>query len=711
MKKLVLSSLFLLLGVWILTVSAQSVTIEQASQVCGRFLNEKYPNAQSKAPTYQLQEKIYNDAGTTCFYRFSVNDLGFVVVSASQTTPPILAYSFNENFEMIPPVRDLFYLYKQEIEFAENAKLPAKPKAAADWQRYLADEFTPNYAKSTTVGPLLTTRWNQNKFYNTYCPWDVNAGSYYDYRVPNGCVACAASQIMNYHMHPESGTGASSYIPQGYPRQTVYFSQHKYHWDAMYDEPTNYANEIAKLIYHFGVAIQMGYNYDGSGAQTDEAKHQLANRFKYDQSITSYYRGNYLDTLVDEYIAALKDQMDRKMPVYYSGCTEAYNSCHAYVVDGYDETDKFHINYGWGGASNGYYAIDNFVSGYSHWDYGAEAIFNIFPSAAIPATYCQGHTRKTASFGYVADGSPTAKPYQANPDCSYMVAVPGATSYTFHFDRLDLMDNVDFVTIYDGPSSSNNTKVVLTGDNLPTNDYTVSADSVLITFTSNGNAQNTDHYGFLITYSTQLPTRTCNQQNTVNEWTTIISDGSNDGVDYVPETNCTWNVNLNYIAGYAFAFEKFDLGYGDFVDVYDATSNPATLYKRFDVYNLPTDVYNVSFRKMKINFVSDNWDQNDGFQLRYYAIASVEDHSGLEDLTVYPNPASDNLFVNFSLNESAQVSCRLMDAAGKVVAVESQNAFAGDNKMQLNVSNFAKGFYLLEVSTPTGKNIRKVMVD
>lgn len=710
MKKLF--AFITVVGVCLLTVTltAQTVSVEQASQVCSRFLMEKYPGAVAKAPAYTYEETISDDAGIACLYRFSVNDGGFVVVSASQATPPVLAYSTENDFEMIPPVRDLFHLYKQEIRFAETAKLPAKPKFAADWKRYLADEFTPDMSKGESFGPLLTTRWNQNKYYNTYCPWDVNSGAYYDYRVPNGCVAVACTQIMNYHQYPESGTGATSYIPQGYPRQTVYFNQHKYHWDAMFNEPMSYANEIAKLIYHFGVAIQMNYTPDGSGAQGDAAKAQLAQRFGYDQSITTFYRGNYLDTLVEEFIAAMKDQINRRLPVYYQGCTQTYGSCHAYVVDGYDESDRFSINYGWGGASNGYYAIDNFVSGSSHWDYGAEAIFNIFPSGAVPAQYCQGHTRKTASFGYIADGSPTAKPYQANPDCSWMVAVPHADSYTFHFDRLDLNTDVDYVTIYNGPTTQSSVAAVLTGKTLPTNNFTVNADSVLITFTSNGSAANTDCYGFLISYASNPLPESCTGTTNVSDWTKVISDGTEDGENYMADTYCNWVVNLNYISGYAFNFPKFDLGYGDFVDVYNASTNPPTLYKRFDIYDPPTGDYLVNFKKMKINFVSDNWDQKDGFKLNYMAISSVDDYSGLEDLTVYPNPVCNSLHVDFNLMEDAQVSCCLVDLTGKIVKTENVQAVAGENKMMLDVTNLSKGLYMLQVNTPTGKAIQKVVV-
>lgn len=704
MRKLsLISLLFLLVG----QLAAQRVSESQAMQVCQRFLMEK--NRAVPAENIKLAEIYTQDDGTMALYRFQLPEQGFVVVSASTTTPPVLAYSFDNNFELIPPVRDLFHLYKGEIAYAEKQQWDAKPKAAAAWKRYLADEFVPAKTQGSAAGPLLTTTWNQNKYHNTYCPWDVQAGEYYDYRVPNGCVALACAQLMNYHRFPKQGTGMVTYIPQGYPRQTVKFNEHEYHYDAMTDHPTSYANEISKLAYHFGVAIQMNYNYDGSGANTTVAKSRLTSTFKYDQSITSYYRGNYFDSLVLEYIQVLKDEIDQHRVIYNSGCTQTFESCHAYLIDGYDEDDLFSINYGWGGSSNGYYAVDNFVAGPLHFDYGAETVVNIFPSLSIPSEYCQGHQRNTASFGYVADGSPTAKPYQSNPDCSWMVAVPSALSYSFHFDRLDLNEG-DYVTIYNGPTEASGVLVSLTGSNVPTDTYTVTADSVLIKFV--GNTNNTSHYGFLISYSTTLPQRTCDQMTVLTDvWNSTLSDGSQVGEKYLPQTSCTWHVRHNFINGYAFCFTKFNLGYGDFVDIYDATTVTPTLWKRFDIYNMPTsEVYTVPFKRMRVNFVSDNWDQGDGFAMDYYAIAAVEDYNGLEDLTVYPNPTSDNVNIEFSLQDEMDLNVKLMDMTGKVLRNSRYDGNQGANQLRFDLQGVAKGLYLLEISTPDGKSVRKVTV-
>ena len=213
MKKISLLSLILII---VCQLSAQRVSESQAAQVCQRFLIEK--NYAALAENVKLAEVFTQDNGDVAFYRFQLPEVGFVVVSASMTTPPVLAYAFDQNFELIPPVRDLFRLYKGEIAYAEKQQWKAKPKAAAAWERYLADEFTPNASKGTSGGPLLTSTWDQNKYYNTYCPWDANAGANYDYHVPNGCVALAYSQVINYHRYPHHGVGVISYIPHGYPQ-------------------------------------------------------------------------------------------------------------------------------------------------------------------------------------------------------------------------------------------------------------------------------------------------------------------------------------------------------------------------------------------------------------------------------------------------------------------------------------------------------------
>jgi len=676
---------------------AQSVTAEQASTVCSRFLQERNPSATS----FQLEETLIDNDGFVSMYRFSLNGSGFVIVSASTSVTPVVAYSFEDNYEPVPTVISILDNYKRGIRLAEQKLAPALPQVTAAWQHYLAADFVPDAIKTPTRGPLLTTKWNQNEFYNTYCPWDANAGDYYDYRVPNGCVALACAQIFNYHRYPDQGQGATIYMPVGYPMQTVYFNQHHYNYDAMYKEPQSYANEISKLTYHIGVALKMMYGIEGSGSFSEDVLEQLRDRFGYDWTMTLLQRDIYLDTNVNTFINILKGDIDLLRPMYYAA------GGHAFVLDDYDSDSRFHLNLGWGGYGNGYYAMDNFLD----FNEGGRCYINMIPKTSEPDTYCQTMRRQTASFGTIADGSRPTKPYPANPDCSWMVSVPGATGYHFTVDRLDVNPDADVITIYNGPTVESGVKETITGRTLPTQTINVYADSVLITFTSNGSvATNTDYYGWLISYSSDVPVSPCHSINVVNEWHTIITDESGDGENYVPQTNCTWTVSLNYINGYSINFRKFDLGYGDFVDVYNNTTNPPTLYKRFDIYNMPEGPYTVNFKKMRINFVADNWDQKDGFALEYWAIAGVDDHSGIEDMNLYPNPATDQIHIAFSLQNAEPVTCRLTDATGKILQTEQLSATTGDNHHTINVANLAHGFYFLEMSTTQGKTIRKVMV-
>ena len=69
----------------------------------------------------------------------------------------------------------------------------------------------------------------------------------------------------------------------------------------------------------------------------------------------------------------LKESHDIGWPVYYSGFSNSGG--HAFVCDGYDDSDLFHFNWGWGGSSDGYFVIDEID--YAGW---AHAVFNYVPS-------------------------------------------------------------------------------------------------------------------------------------------------------------------------------------------------------------------------------------------------------------------------------------------------------------------------------------------
>ncbi len=114
----------------------------------------------------------------------------------------------------------------------------------------------------------------------------------------------------------------------------------------MEDQCLGINHEVARLLYHSGVLVDMGYGVSSSGAQSSKAA-SLFGRI---------YDGGYLND--DPYGSqeAFYTSLSQYKPIYstYPG--------HAFVCDGFDGNSFYHFNLGWGGSANGYYSLSNVVS-------------------------------------------------------------------------------------------------------------------------------------------------------------------------------------------------------------------------------------------------------------------------------------------------------------------------------------------------------------
>ncbi len=72
--------------------------------------------------------------------------------------------------------------------------------------------------------------------------------------------------------------------------------------------------------------------------------------------------------------------------------------------------------------------------------------------------------------------------------------------------------------------------------------------------------------------------------------------------------------------------------------------------------------------------------------------------AGVENLEVYPNPASTYVDVVFNSIDDSEASIQLMDIAGRVVYTSEVATIAGRNQLQLNLENLSKGIYMLNVN-------------
>ena len=306
------------------------------------------------------------------FYIFANGTQGFVIVAADDCVQPVLAYSFSnpasENIN--PEVRYWLSTYQQQIDWMRNNGI-VNPDAAKSWQLYgAATQGDP--MPLTAVAPMLTTSWDQSPYYNNLCPYDNVEHE----RTVTGCVATAMAQVMKYWNHPSQGTGSHSYVEDDYGTLSVNFGATTYQWSQMPNSLTGSSstaqvNAVATLMYHCGVAIEMNYGVEASGAQmtnygysysqipsTQDALHLF---FGYTDSIEALYRddNSMTDAVWKNYI---KNEIDASRPVLYSGFDSTGGHC--FVCDGYNTAEtQFHFNWGWSGYYNGYYSLNDLSLG------------------------------------------------------------------------------------------------------------------------------------------------------------------------------------------------------------------------------------------------------------------------------------------------------------------------------------------------------------
>ena len=304
-------------------------------------------------------------------YIFNIDSGGFVIISASKKVTPILAYSFENNFNTDGLGNAEYFInnYNRDIELVKSSDIEVKSYVSELWGDLESGSIKKRTA--SVVDPLIETRWNQDCYYNEYAPYD-NWGPCS--RAYAGCVACAMSQVMKYWNYPEKGKGSHTYIHHQYGSQSADFGATTYRWDEMPNEIWSHNDAIATLMYHCGVSVNMNYGADGSGAQSDDVETAMRMYFGY-SSAKYKERDDYSD---EEWIAMLKGELDESRPMYFSGSGEPGG--HAIVCDGYDNNDYFHFNMGWSGIGDGFYSIDD-VNGFHN---DEAVVMNIRPLPINP---------------------------------------------------------------------------------------------------------------------------------------------------------------------------------------------------------------------------------------------------------------------------------------------------------------------------------------
>ena len=351
MKKIFLGLLAIMVSV---TLFAAPRTMEEAAQIAAQFTNQQTVKrhlrlAPRSAAEMRLVHKTNKPASEeAALYVFNKPNGGFVIVSGDDNAVEILGYSDEGSFEATNvPANVAWWLdyYAERVAVAQPA-VPGVKKAH-------------KATTGTAIAPLMTSKWNQGAPYNNLCPIDPadNTRSY------TGCVATATAQIMYYYKWPEHGQGSRTYSWQsdagGSGSESVNFANATYDWANMKNKHTTSDTQaqktaIATLMYHVGVSCKMQYGGDaskGSGAYTSDMRTGLIQNFKYKNTATLVNNQS-----ASAMATAFRTELAAGRPILMGGAT-TNNEGHEFVCDGVDADGYFHINWGWGGISDGYFAL------------------------------------------------------------------------------------------------------------------------------------------------------------------------------------------------------------------------------------------------------------------------------------------------------------------------------------------------------------------
>ena len=356
-------------------------------QGASRSISETAPQLLSSSNEILPESKEEKADTTSAFYVYGYPTGGFVIVSSDDCAQSVLGYSDGRfDRDSLPDnMRYWLSVYADEIHAASNSSNVATQSA---------ETVSSNASYSATVSPLLKgIKWDQGAPYNNKVPDKVNTG----------CVATAMAQVMKYYEYPAKGAGSYSYTFEG-RTFSANFAESTYDWNNMLDDYSvvNYstaeANAVATLMYDCGVSVNMQYTLDrGSAADLFGIVEALVNYFGYDPN-TQYYSRDYYYS--NEWINKMKKELNEGRPLLYfaNDAKETYG--HAFVVDGYDASNRMHINWGWSGDLNGYFVINALtINGYllmNAWDTDYEELdwssFQYFIGGLQPKTTGTSYT-------------------------------------------------------------------------------------------------------------------------------------------------------------------------------------------------------------------------------------------------------------------------------------------------------------------------------
>lgn len=705
MKKVITLSCLLM----VITCYATQVPIEKARITARNFYHERVNIHSNRDQVTITGEFTITELNEPVYYIFNMDNEGFIIISAEDQAYPVLGYSFEGIYHggRHPAFNYWMNNYRDQILAIRENQYKADQKIKDTWEEYSIDMGVRKNKEILDLEPLVTAKWHQDYPFNTNCPYEPNMSDsnfvIFEGQVLNlhnhvwaGCVATAAGMIMDYWRYPLHGAGEHCDTLSSYGDLCVNYFQTTNDWSGMTDFPPYENNAVAQILYNIGVAVNMIYTDSVSIALSGFLTEVYKDHYLYDPAAVLSPRSSSYSV----WRSILMLDLNNKWPIQYDG--SGPNGGHSFVCDGYQGTDFFHFNWGWGGIYNGYFMLDNLNPGTFTFNQNQSALLHIHPPASAYPLYCTGQTNLVINqFGSIEDGSGPAVNYPDNMDCGWLIA-PDDTiaSLTLDFVKFNLHQS-DTLRVYDGENAGSPLIGSFTGTTIPES-ITTTGQKLFLRFVSD-DSLTAD--GFLVEYrSTEYPF--CNDTVLYSDLSGVITDGSGR-FKYRNGSTCVSKIYRLWADSVHLKFTQINTeAERDTINIYDLSGN-VLIASYSGSYMTPPAELKIEGSGIYIVFKTDSLFRKAGWKATYEvfeATATKDQETGA--FKIYPNPANDYCLIETKGTPLHGTQLTLFNTEGRALMTENIDKQVS----YLDLSGLKAGVYLLMLKTEREVYARKLVV-
>ena len=276
------------------------------------------------------------------------NEDGSILTPAYDGIQPVIGTWEEKGGEMPPALQDWLQEYASEIEWFNRVGESLVPPEGEG----LVTQRAPKSPRPS-VSAMLETKWSQLSPYNNRIVFDGK-------KCPAGCNTTTAAQIikrwgdLGYHRGcpPTDAykTASNGYEVKALPSLITF----DYANLVVKPKTDKQKAAVAQLMEYIAYTFHSDFTANGTGANPKQVATYLKENLKMG-SFISYITAKKLG--LSSFENYIYNELLQGRPVIVAGWTTSGGG-HTFAVDGYDATnDLYHVNWGWGGSYDGWFAM------------------------------------------------------------------------------------------------------------------------------------------------------------------------------------------------------------------------------------------------------------------------------------------------------------------------------------------------------------------